>query len=133
MTTILNFPAMPKIVAFDAPNRVRELRAERGLSLKQVVERMDDVLSLNQVSRIERGMSQLTHQTARSLAAALDVLPADLYLREEGGLTAAERELVETYRDLPAPMRTSFDALRESHQQYRSGPQVVDMEVRKRG
>lgn len=132
MPTILQFPPMVKSTKGNAPNRIRELRKAQKLTLQGLADRLDNSLSLNQLSRLELGTSQLTHQWLTRIAAALGAMPADLLHSDAGGLTPRERELIDTFRDIPESHRASFDALREAHQQFRGAPEVIDLE-RKRG
>jgi transcriptional regulator with XRE-family HTH domain len=60
--------------------RIRELRKDRGLSLRALAELSG--LSLNAVSRIERGESSPTVASLFSLATALQVHIADLFTTE---------------------------------------------------
>ena len=57
--------------------RVRELRAERGLSLDALAARCD--ISRSMISLIERGESSPTAVLLEKLAAGLDVPPASLF------------------------------------------------------
>jgi hypothetical protein len=53
------------------------------------------------------------------------VLPADLLNPELGGLSHEERELVQTYREVPQILRGEYDRMREGHQQYRGATCVL--------
>jgi len=59
------------------PNRIRELRAARNLTLEEVAERA--ATTPQQVSRLERAQRRLTDQWMQRLATALGVRPADLF------------------------------------------------------
>jgi transcriptional regulator with XRE-family HTH domain len=61
----------------DVGRRIRELRDGRGLSLKSLAERCG--LSLNAISRIERGESSATVSSLHRIAAALDVPITDFF------------------------------------------------------
>lgn len=121
---ILHFPAMPRS-SDPLPNRIREQRKARGLTLKQLGPLIN--LHFTAVGKLERGESALTQYWMEKIAEALQVQPADLLPVAEGGLTADERQLVDTYREIPAPLRETFDALRERHQKYRGAPEVVPL------
>jgi transcriptional regulator with XRE-family HTH domain len=62
--------------------RIREVREGRGLSLKALAEQCG--LSLNAISRIERGESSPTVSSLHRLAAALDVPIADFFASDAG-------------------------------------------------
>ena len=124
--TVLIFPDMTTHKSLPKnPNRIRELRVAKGLTQGQLGEMIG--VGVAHVSRMENGKRDLTQYWMEKLAVALDVAPVDLFGGEYGGLTPAERELIDTYREIPAHMRTSFDALRESHQPFRGQGEVVDM------
>jgi len=55
---------------------IRELRQERGASLESLASKAD--LALNTLSLIELGQANPTWETAKGIAAALDVSIADL-------------------------------------------------------
>jgi transcriptional regulator with XRE-family HTH domain len=107
------------------PNRVRELRMAKGLTQGELGALVG--LGVAHVSRIENGKRDLTQYWMEKFSLALDVAPVDLLGGEYGGLTPEERQLIDTYREIPAHMRTTFDALRESHQPFRRQGEVVDM------
>ena len=65
----------------DVGRRIRELREQRGLSLRTLAERSG--LSVNAVSLIERGLSSPTVSTLHRLAAALGVRIVDFFGPEE--------------------------------------------------
>jgi len=58
------------------PNRIRELRAARGLTLEQLAQ--ETGTSVQQLSRLEKGDRRLTEGWMRRIAPALSVRPADL-------------------------------------------------------
>jgi len=62
-------------------SRIRELRQNRGLSLRALAQRCD--LSINAISRIERGVSSPTLSSLHQLATALGVAITDFF-QEEG-------------------------------------------------
>lgn len=124
--TILQFPSMArksKIERF--PNRIREHRTKADLTLEQLGE-MSGIHFAN-LAKLETGARELKAHHMEQLSRALKVAQADLLNQEDGGLTAEERALIDTYRDLPASMRKSFDALKDSHQPFRGAGEVVPM------
>lgn len=58
------------------PNRVREFRKARGMTLEQLADAANTTPA--QVSRLERGVQKLTVDWLKRLGAALDATPADL-------------------------------------------------------
>ena len=113
--------------AAPAANRVREWRKARGLSLHELAAAVGAGLSFGHLARIERGQRDLSIYWMERLAPVLDCAPADLLNPELGGLSARERLLIDTYRDLPEGLRAGYDALRESHQPFRGAPEVIDL------
>lgn len=63
------------------PNRIKELRESRGLTLEQVAQVAGT--SLQQVQRLERGQRRLTDVWMRRLAPAFGVVPAALLSNHE--------------------------------------------------
>lgn len=124
--TVLSFPLMDWSREKPlAPNRVRELRKAKGWSQGELGEMIG--VSVTHISRIEKGRRDLNQYWMEKLAEALGVPPADLLSAPLGGLSREERELIDTYREVPASMRTAFDALRESQQPFRSAGEVVPL------
>lgn len=123
---VLSFPAMEKRrVMPPAPNRVRELRKRAGLSLKSMAPMIG--ISFTQLGKIETGGRDLNQYWMEKIGAVLGVAAADLLNPQLGGLHPDERELIDTYRELPAAMRGQFDALREKAQPWRGAPEVVPL------
>jgi len=76
------------------PNRIRELRLARNLSLAEVALRAG--IAIPHLSRMERGQRALTDAWMHRIAAALGVQPADLFpLRGK-----VEKEVVESVEEL---------------------------------
>jgi transcriptional regulator with XRE-family HTH domain len=73
---------MAELVEREVGRRIREIREARGLSLKALAERCG--LSLNAISRIERGESSPTVASLHRLAAALDVPVTDFFASAGG-------------------------------------------------
>jgi len=59
------------------PNRIRELRIARNLTLEYVADRVGT--SVQQISRLELGNRRLTDNWMRRIASAIGVQPADLF------------------------------------------------------
>lgn len=64
-----------------APNRIREMRKKRGLTLERLAERVGT--NNQQISRLETGQRRLTVEWLTRLATALDCLREDLLPEEE--------------------------------------------------
>lgn len=128
--TILKFPDMarkPKIQNF--PNRLRELRKARGLTLQKVADMTG--IAFTNIGKMETGERDLKSWHMEKFAEAYGVCQADLFNPEAGGLTPEERALIDTYRDIPSAMRKSFDALADSHQQFRGASEIVPFRTSK--
>lgn len=82
----------------DAPNRIRELRMQAGLSQQALGDRIG--VTKVTISDLENGKMQLTTDYMRRLAHALKVLPADLLALQDNpdALSAEERRLIEQLR-----------------------------------
>lgn len=125
---VLAFPAVTKPTSSDLPNRVREWRDRRGMTLRELAEAPGVGIHYAHLSKIELGQRELGQVSAERLAAALGVPTADLQPLDHGGLTERERFLIETYRQVPEGMRAAFDALAESQQVHRGEPEVVPLQ-----
>lgn len=90
---ILHFATMT-----DAPNRIRELRMQAGLSQTGVADRIG--VSKVTISELERGLMRLDLDYMRRIAHALDVAPADLLPLTDNpaALSVKERELIDRLR-----------------------------------
>lgn len=82
----------------DAPNRIRELRMEAGLSQQVLGERIG--VSKVTISDLERGGMKLDTEYMRRIAKALDVAITDLLRTEDNpaALSIDERQLIERLR-----------------------------------
>lgn len=89
----------------DAPNRIRELRVEAGLSQQA----LGDAIGVSKVtiSDLERGEMQLTQDYMRRIAAAIGVTAADLLPLADNplGLSKDERELIQRLREADEDQR----------------------------
>lgn len=63
------------------PNRLRELRKQRGLSQAAIAERAG--CTAVQIGHLENGKSAMTVHWMRKLAAILDVYPSDILLHSD--------------------------------------------------
>lgn len=124
MPTVLSFPIMPRPKIEDLPNRVRYWRKQRGLTLRQLAPIVG--IAFPSLGKIETGKLDLRHYWMERIAAALDVAPADLLPLGHGGLTEKERELVETYRELPEANRRVIDGVKDTLQPWRGPPETVE-------
>lgn len=84
--------------------RLRYARCSLGLSLSQLSERTDGVLSKSRISNYEQGTRRMSLEAARALTGALgNVTPAYLLcLDDPMNLSADEIDLIETYRQIDA-------------------------------
>lgn len=114
-----------------APNRVRELRKAKGMTLQELAGRIG--MAVSHLAKIERGLRDLNQQWMMRIAPHLGVEPADLLMPEEGGLTEDERALIATLRGLPAAMRSSYFALQASHAPYVGTPEIVPLHTEPEG
>ncbi|WP_298283823.1 helix-turn-helix transcriptional regulator [Novosphingobium sp.] len=81
------------------PNRVREWRKRRGLTLQEAAPKIG--IAFASLSRIEKGQRDLNQKWMEAIAAAFDCSPADLLSVEMGGLTDDERSAIEILRRVP--------------------------------
>ena len=122
---VIQFPTMPKLNTKPATNRLRQYRQERKIRQSVVADAIGT--STVQVSRLEIGARDLDLYWMHRCAKFYGVPPADLLLLEDGGLTGQERQLIDTIRDIPAPLRETFWRLMDSHQPLRGMGDVADM------
>lgn len=82
----------------DAPNRIRELRMEAGLSQQVLGERIG--VSKVTISDLERGGMKLDTEYMRRIAKALDVALTDLLRTEDNpaALSIEERQFIDRLR-----------------------------------
>lgn len=104
----------------DAPNRIRELRMEAGLSQQA----LGDAVGVSKVtiSDLERGEMQLTVEYMRRLAKALEVEPADLLSRSDNpvALSRDERMLIERLRDADPELREQLQKVADVMLPYKA-------------
>ena len=102
------------------PNRIRFWRMLRNQTLVELGEQIG--LPGPNLSNIETGKRQLTVPVMQRIANALGVTVADLLRLEVGGLTSEEREMIDTFREIPEPNRRLVLGVLESQKIYRSPP-----------
>lgn len=92
----------------DAPNRIRELRREAGLSQEALGERIG--VTKVTVSDLERGNIRLDVGYMRRIAVELGVAPADLLAASDnpGALSIEERHLIGRLRQASADRRSEL-------------------------
>lgn len=69
---VANFANMANV----APNRIHEIREQKGLTIEQLAEQTG--LSISQISRVAAGKRNLTVKNLNKIARALDVKPSDI-------------------------------------------------------
>ena len=125
---ILQFTTMPKTADFTPDNRLRELRLARGLKLRHIGEAIGTTPT--HVQRLEIGGRDLTKMWMKAIARVLEVLPADLFLADEGGLSAEERRVIDTLRQVPAANRAAILGFIQSQQPWRASGELVQLDSR---
>ena len=79
------------------PNRIREHRRQRGMTLEVLAERLN--CSITQVSDLELGKRQLSQHWMERISRALKVKPGELLPIDDAvALTDHEKELLMRYR-----------------------------------
>jgi transcriptional regulator with XRE-family HTH domain len=123
---ILPFPmAIPKTRR--APNRLRELRAERGMTLEQVALEAD--CSIATVNAIEMGKRTLSLDWMNRFARVFGVTPAEIMTREGNpdALDAGEKALIEALRNAPKANRDALLGAAEHLIGYKPEPAHVPL------
>lgn len=122
---VIQFPNMPKLLTRPVFNRLREIRKARKISQRIVAEAVGT--SEPQMSRLEIGHRDMDIYWLRRCAAFFEMLPADLLLLEDGGLTEQERHLINTIREIPKQDREAFWRLASAYQELRSAGELVEL------
>ena len=81
------------------PNRLREIRKDRGLSMEALGAKCVPKATKTQISKLERGINQMTQQWQMRLARVRHCHPAEL-LGNADALKPGEVQLLDTYRGL---------------------------------
>lgn len=120
--TLLKFPIMTKKLD-NPPNRIREHRVKRGLTLAELSGRTN--IDAAYISKMELGDRRETLSHLRVLATHLGVTVGDLLNSEDNpdSLTEEERMVVDTMRDDPH-FAHSASTLAEARQSY-SPPEKI--------
>lgn len=92
----------------EPPNRLLELRRARDWSQQELADRVG--ISKMQVSRLERGVGELSLTMMRRLAEVFEVTPAELLEEDDNplNLTDDERELLERFREADPATRAQL-------------------------
>src|SRR5258707_458688 len=88
------------------PNRIRELREERGWSEAKLGALCVPPMTATQIDKREKGLTAVTMEDMHRIARALECHPGDLLPLPP--VSAEERALVERYRELAAPGRHNW-------------------------
>lgn len=106
----------------ELPNRIREWRKARGMTLETVALAMG--CSIPQVSQLERGATPLTLDWMIALARALNVEITDLLPADHAGgvLTPEERDLVQRYRAADHQQQAQLRAMADVIVPYTAEP-----------
>lgn len=102
------------------PNRIRELREEKGLSQAELA-RMANVTP-SALNKLEAGLRRLDQVWMRRLAKLLDCSAADILPPSDNPsiLTPAERALVERFRAADEGQQRNIERVTEALAPYRS-------------
>lgn len=94
-----------------APNRIREIREQLGLSQAQLADKVG--CSQTQIDRLEKGTRDLSDHWKRRLATAMGVAPWDLLPVDDQPprITPEEQAILELYRGLTDHERAQFRAV----------------------
>ena len=100
------------------PNRIREIRKSRALTLDQVSSQLG--CSIVQISDLERGRRGLTDEWMRRIAKAVDVTASDLLPESDapGGFNIDELSLVHRYRCASTPVKDAIQTLLKAADQH---------------
>jgi transcriptional regulator with XRE-family HTH domain len=105
------------------PNRIRELRKARGMTLGDLAPRAG--LTIGHLGNLERGDRELTKPVMERLAAALGYEQADLLNVAEGGLTEEERRIIAIFREAEESGRSAIRAVADSQQPFHHFPDTT--------
>lgn len=104
------------------PNRIRELREERGLTQVDLAKLVHSTPSA--LNKLEKGSRGLDQQWMRRLATALSIAPADLLPREDNPniLDDDESRLIDSYRRATREQRDYFERVSDAIMPWRGQP-----------
>ena len=103
------------------PNRIRQLRGEKGMTIVELAARVGT--SKQMMGMLERGDRALNLEWQRRIARALGCSPGDLLLAADnpwGALTSDERTLLEQYRALDAVGRRAVRGVADNLSSFRA-------------
>ncbi|WP_298175063.1 helix-turn-helix transcriptional regulator [Novosphingobium sp.] len=115
-----------------APNRIRELRLEAGLSQQSLGDAVG--VSKMTISDLERGNMVLTLDYMRRIARALGVNAADILPPEDNpeALSIEERQLIDQYRAADEGQREQLQKVADVLAPFRHTPYVAQVKPRRR-
>lgn len=121
--TIYKFPPVMKNVP-QFPNRIRELRKARKMTLEDVALAAD--CSIPMIGEIERGTVKLTLDWMKRIAPVLGVSTTDLLLDEDvpERMTAEEREWLDAFRAADPTQRELLMRMKDAIVPFREERQV---------
>lgn len=117
-TNVLPFPVMT--TQLDTyPNRIRELRLERGLTQAALGEQIGT--SAVHIGHLELGRRELSLSMMRAIARVLDVPTAEILSRDDNPLSAnpRSRRLLGFFQTAAEPARQAIERVAESMVDYR--------------
>jgi transcriptional regulator with XRE-family HTH domain len=123
--TLIKFPIMTKKLD-NPPNRIREHRVKRGLTLAELSDRTN--IDAAYISKMELGDRRETVAHLRILAKHLGVTVGDLLNNEDNptSLSETERLVIDTMRDDPH-FAHSASTLAEARQSYTPPEKIVPL------
>lgn len=124
---ILHFGAMD-----EAPNRIRELRLEAGLSQQALGDAIN--VSKMTISDLERGRMVLTLDYMRRIARALGVATVDVLPREDhpDALSVDERQLIDQYRSASEEQKDQLQKVADVLTPFRHEPYRPQLKPRRK-
>lgn len=127
---IIDFALMTKILK-NPPNRLREQRKARGLTLTQVAGAIG--MNVGYYSKLETGERPLRLDHLRKVAAHYGIDTGELLNAADNpsSLTETERLVLDTMRDDPL-FAQSVAAMAEVRTNYRPAPEIVSLDRKQR-
>ncbi len=123
---VINFASMArKSKTLDnAPNRIREMRQLRALTLEELAQRVG--VTTGHMQKWEVAGRNISYERLKRIARALNVTMADLLAPEDNpdSLTDAERKIVAAMRE-DATFAHNAQALAEARQSFKSAPEIL--------